>query len=276
MKFISKKFTLFIFLLIAQIASCQNAKLKLVWSDEFNYRGLPKSEKWNYEHGFVRNKEAQYYTKTRKENAFVHHGYLEIKAIKEQIPNEFYQKESSNWKKSDSLTNFTSASITTRDIASWQYGRVEVRAKLPKGLGVWPAIWMLGTDKKVGWPKCGEIDIMEYVGFMPDKIHATTHYAKNEKGEHTQSGGTITIPTKDDNFHIYAVEWTKETISFYYDDQNYYQFEIKEAEINGKQPFNKPFYLILNLALGGSWGGKIDENNLPQSFLIDYVRVYQN
>jgi beta-glucanase (GH16 family) len=125
-------------------------KLKLVWSDEFNYTGLPDSTKWTYEHGYIRNHENQYYTLARKENVFVHDGVLEIKGGKENYANEFYKKGGNDWRTSDSLTRYTSASINTLGKASWKYGRVEVRAKIPKGLGVWPAIWMMGINIP-GW-----------------------------------------------------------------------------------------------------------------------------
>lgn len=276
MKFKPVFLVLFILLLSFQAVLAQSVKRKLVWSDEFNYKGLPKSKKWDYEHGYIRNVEKQYYTKARKENAYVHNGYLEIKAIKEQISNEFYQKGSEDWKKSDSLTSYTSACLITEGKASWSYGRIEVRAKLPAGLGVWPAIWMLGANRKyAGWPKCGEIDIMEFVGVNPDKIYGTVHYPKDENGGHSSSGGTIDIAEKGNDFHIYAIELKKDSIEFYYDNQCYHRFAIDKANLNGAQPFNKPFYLLINLALGGSWAGKVDDNNLPQHFLIDYVRVYE-
>ncbi|MDR3246305.1 MAG: glycoside hydrolase family 16 protein, partial [Prevotellaceae bacterium] len=147
-----KRILFFLFFLMPGYLFCQTNKWELIWSDEFNYSGLPNSRKWNYEEGFVRNREAQYYTKARLENAKVENGELVITARKEAYD----------------AASYTSASINTRGKFEFQGGRIEVRAKLPEGRGVWPAIWTLGTNiNKVGWPVCGEIDIMEFVGYEP-------------------------------------------------------------------------------------------------------------
>jgi beta-glucanase (GH16 family) len=183
---------------------------QLVWSDEFNYQGLPDTNKWSYEEGFIRNHERQYYTKARLENARVEDGHLVIECRKEQFtPTNHAPVE------------YTAASLTTQTKASWQYGRIEVRAKIPQGKGVWPAIWMLGTNiTQVGWPRCGEIDIMEFVGKEPDGIHGTVHYAID--GQHQSDGGTLKTSRPFDTFHVYAVEWTPERIDFYYDTTKYH------------------------------------------------------
>ena len=160
----------FIFTLITLIAVASGvaaAERKLVWSDEFNYQGLPDPAKWGYETGFVRNHESQYYTKERKENARVENGHLVIECRKEQFTPANHVP-----------VNYTAASLITQNKASWQYGRIEVRAKLPHGKGVWPAIWMLGTNiTQVGWPRCGEIDIMEFIGKEPKNIFGTLHFS---------------------------------------------------------------------------------------------------
>lgn len=244
------------------------ADWKLVWSDEFNYNGLPDPKKWDYEEGFIRNNEPQYYTRGRLNNARVEHGYLIIEGRKESIT-----IPGSN---PPQIITYTSASLITRNKASWQYGRIEVRAKLPQGKGVWPAIWMLGENRgSVGWPRCGEIDIMEFVGKEPDKVHGTVHYQKDGK-RHT-NGKSLTTQKPFDEFHIYALEWYPDRMDFYFDDIKYHTFHIPDAtDTASDNPFRKPQYLLINLALGGSWGGPIDAAILPQQYLIDYVRVYQS
>jgi len=239
------------------------ADWKLVWSDEFNYTGLPDTNKWGYETGYVRNHESQYYTRARRENARVENGHLVIECRKESFtpPNH-------------APVDYTAASLMTLHRESWQYGRIDVRAQIPQGRGVWPAVWMLGTNiTQVGWPRCGEIDIMEFVGKEPDGIHGTVHYAI--AGQHQSDGGTLKTSRPFDAYHVYAVEWTPERIDFYYDTTKYHSVPIAKADQGEGNPFRAPQYLILNFALGGDWGGPVDDAILPQQFLIDYVRVYQ-
>ena len=251
-------------LLVTATHYADAADWKLVWSDEFNYQGLPDTNKWGYEEGFVRNHESQYYTRARLENARVENGNLVIECRKEQFtpPNH-------------APVEYTAASLTTKNKESWQYGRIEVRAKIPQGKGVWPAIWMLGTNiTQVGWPRCGEIDIMEFVGKEPGQIHGTLHYFAD--GKHQSDHESLKTPVPFDDFHTYAIEWTPERIDFYFDNQKYHSAPINKADQGANNPFREPQYLILNFALGGDWGGPIDEAVLPQKFLIDYVRVYQS
>jgi beta-glucanase (GH16 family) len=240
------------------------ADWKLVWSDEFNYQGLPDPAKWDYETGFVRNHESQFYTRSRLENARVEDGHLVIECRKE------------NYTPSNNVpVHYTAASLITLNKESWQYGRIEVRAKLPHGKGVWPAIWMMGTNiTQVGWPRCGEIDIMEFVGKDTNGIHGTLHYAV--EGKHKSDGGKLETDQPWANYHIYAVEWTSTQIDFFFDDTKYHTVRTDKANQGTDNPFRAPQYLILNFALGGSWGGPIDDSVLPQQFLIDYVRVYQS
>lgn len=238
---------------------------KLVWSDEFNKNGLPDPSKWAYEKGYVRNKEIQYYTTERSENARVEDGYLVITAKNDSL------KEGAN------VYPVTSASLNTKGKKDWIYGRFEIRAKIPSSLGTWPAIWMLGTNiNEVGWPACGEIDILEHVGYMPDTVHFNVHTAKYNHVKHTNKGTKIHYPNAFDDFHVYAIEWTKEKIDWFMDDKKVFSFK---NEGTGKDvwPFDQPQYLILNLAFGGAWGGQkgVELKSLPQRFLIDYVRVYQ-
>ncbi len=233
----------------------------LVWSDEFDYEGLPKDSLWGYERGMIRNQEEQYYTTQRSENASVSVGYLTITALKEEYKNAHY----------------TSASLITLNKESWTYGKIEVRAKLPEGKGVWPAIWTLGTNyDQVGWPKCGEIDIMEFVGFQPDTIHGTIHWADPVSGIEKQKGAIFPVEDLASDFHIYSAIWDKDAINLYVDGIQYNYFQVSLAGTGAGNGFRLPQYLIMNLALGGSWGGHINENtHFPKKFIIDYVRVYQ-
>jgi beta-glucanase (GH16 family) len=230
-----------------------------VWQDEFDGAGQPDPGRWDYEVGFVRNKERQYYTRNRPQNARVEDGMLIIEAHREPFQGGDY----------------TSASLTSR--ANWTYGRIEVRAKLPKGRGTWPAIWTLGTNiREVGWPRCGEIDIMEHVGFDPGRIHSNIHTAAYNHVQRTNKGNSIQVPRPDDEFHVYSIAWTPAQIESFVDGQRYFSFS-KEPGGDAVWPFDKAQYLILNLAIGGSWGGQkgIDDAAFPTRFVIDYVRVYR-
>jgi beta-glucanase (GH16 family) len=234
---------------------------ELAWADEFDEEGLPDPSRWDYEQGFIRNNEAQYYTQSRLENARLEGGNLVIEARKELHLEAQY----------------TSASLVTRGKAEWTYGRIEVRAQLPTGRGTWPAIWMLGVNiDQVGWPACGEIDIMENVGFDPDKIHANVHTEAYNHVKKTNKGASLSVESPYENFHVYAVDWFPDHLDFYVDDLKYFTF-WNENSGPATWPFDQPHYLILNLAIGGSWGGMqgIDDAIFPQQFRIDYVRVYQ-
>jgi beta-glucanase (GH16 family) len=245
---------------------------KLVWSDEFEKAGAPDPEKWNYELGFVRNNEAQYYTRDRRENARVENGMLVIEARKERL--DLPASGPGTGKKGAKAINYTSASLITRGKASWTYGRIEVRAKLPTGRGTWPAIWMLGVSG--GWPAGGEIDIMENVGFDPDAIHANVHTKKYNHVMRTNKGAKITVAKPYEDFHVYAVEWHPDHMDFFVDKNKYFTFK-NEGTGADAWPFDKPEYLILNIAIGGAWGGQkgIDDSIFPQKMHVDYVRVYQ-
>lgn len=233
----------------------------LVWEDNFDKPGLPDSKIWDYEVGYIRNKEEQYYTKNRLENARVENGNLIIEARKD------------NWENH----KITSASLKTLGKKSILYGRVEVRAKLPTGRGTWPAIWMLGENiRKVGWPSSGEIDIMENVGYEPDVVHANIHTKAYNHAIGTGKGNKITIEKPFNDFHVYALEWFEDHMDFYVDENLYFTYK-NEGTGNDAWPFDKPQYLILNLAIGGAWGGQkgIDDSIFPQKYYIDYVKVYK-
>jgi beta-glucanase (GH16 family) len=265
------------FLLLSVAASLPATEWKLIWSDEFDKPGLPDPAKWNYETGFIRNNELQFYTRERRENARVEDGLLIIEARKERFPNPDFRPEvtdTNRWRQARQFADYTSASLTTRGKASWTSGRIEVRAKLPSARGTWPAIWTLGLTGP--WPACGEIDIMEFVGFDPGVIHANIHTRKYNHVQKTAKGGQISIPDASESFHVYALEWSTNRLDFFVDNRNYFTFQ-NEGSGPDAWPYDKPQYLILNLAIGGAWGGRqgIAEAEFPQRFCIDYVRVYQ-
>ena len=247
----------------------------LVWSDEFDFDGSPDPSKWDYEVGFVRNKEAQYYAKDRRENARVEDGCLVIEGRVEKFPNPVYSPKSKNWRQKRKSATHTSASLITLGKMSWKYGRIEIRAKVPAGKGVWPAIWMMGINRpEVRWPGCGEVDIMEFVGKKPNETHSNVHYQR--AGKHRSKGATLkTSPSPADGFHIYAMEWSENQMVFFYDGKKFHSFRLDDAGKGPENPFRKPHYLILNLALGGSWGGRVDDSKAPWKFLVDYVRIYK-
>ncbi len=259
---VPKLLACFLFILISG-ATAHAQFSALVWSDEFNYTGLPDPSKWTCEeggHGWGNN-ELQYYTRDRAENARVENGFLIIEALKENFGSREY----------------TSARLVTTGKGDWLYGRVEARAKVPGGRGTWPAIWMLPTDWAYGnWPASGEIDIMEHVGYDPTKIFGTAHTEAYNHRLGTQKGGSVTGNDWETAFHVYAIEWSPTTIDFYVDNQKYYTF-INQGTWQ-TWPFDKRFHLVMNLAVGGSWGGAqgVDPTVFPKRLEIDYVRVYQS
>ena len=242
---------------------------RLVWSDEFNYSGLPDPSKWDYEvgGGGWGNDEQQYYTSQRKENARVENGKLIIEARQER------------WIGRD----YTSARLVSKGKGDWTYGRFEAKAKLPFGAGTWPAIWMMPSLNSYGrsWPTNGEIDLMEHVGFDSNVVHATVHTGMYNHSIGTQKTEKISVPTATSAYNVYAIEWTPEEIRWYVNDNLYFTFKnerLSNANADFRQwPFDKPFYLILNIAVGGNWGGQrgIDKSIWPQRLEVDYVRVYQ-
>lgn len=235
---------------------------KLIWSDEFSTDGLPDSKHWSYDvgdHGWG-NKELQYYSKDELKNARVENGILIIEAHADSA----YPK------------GYTSARLVTKGKAAWEYGYIEVKAKLPQGLGTWPAIWMLPEENRYGgWPKSGEIDIMEHVGYDPGKVHGTVHTEAFNHSIGTQKGGQLMVSDFQNAFHSYAIDWTKEKIDFFIDGQHYFTFENTGNDYK-EWPFSQPFHLILNVAVGGNWGGAkgVDTSIWPQRMEIDFVRVY--
>lgn len=258
-----------------------NKGYKLVWSDEFNYTGKPEPTKWTYDYGFIANQEKQYYTDSLK-NARVENGHLIIEAHIEKAANKDFGDPAflntwAEYKAKIDTAQYTSARLKTEDLAEWKYGRIEARVKLPSGCGMWPAIWMLSeTRKEVGWPECGEIDIMEHVGYDKDTIHGTIHTKAYNHMKGTQKGKTIFIENPYDEFHVFSVDWTPETMDFLLDGVVYNHI-INEQKTTAEWPFDQKFYLIINVAVGGSWGGAkgIDDTVFPEQMVLDYVRVYQ-
>lgn len=240
----------------------QSKSYKLVWKDDFSGKQIDTT-KWSYNiwPAFKANKEEQAYTDFR-ENVQVKNGKLVITALKKQYGNAAY----------------TSGRIVTKHKGDWLYGKIEVRAKLPQGVGVWPAIWMLPTGSIYGrWPQSGEIDIMEFVGFEKDTVHATIHTEAFNHKIKTDKGGATKLKETKDGFHVYGCIWTEERLDFYVDGEKYFSFENDLQGNPATWPFNRPFHLILNLAIGGSWGGMrgIDNSIFPQEFVVDWVKVYQ-
>jgi beta-glucanase (GH16 family) len=239
---------------------------KLIWADEFDYTGLPDTTKWSFDtqgnsFGWGNN-EKQFYTSGDKKNAWVENGILIITAQKDSVEKKPY----------------TSARLRTKGKGDWLYGRFEIRAKNPTGRGTWPAIWMLPTDNLYGrWPSSGEIDIMENVGYDPDTIVGSAHTLQYHHTIGTQKNARIYCPTNYTNYHVYALEWEPSEYRLYLDDVHYFTFK-NEGTGYKVWPFDSKFHLILNLAIGGNWGGArgIDVTLFPQRFEVDYVRVYQH
>jgi len=236
---------------------------QLVWQDEFKNMGSPDSTFWKYdtygnEYGWGNNEE-QHFTKSNKRNAWVDNGKLSITAHMEKMGNKEY----------------TSARLVSKK--EWKYGRIEVRAKLPSGTGIWPAIWMLGSNiDSVGWPECGEMDIMEYVGYEPDNVNATVHTSSGYG--RTGDGSEMILKSCEEEFHNYGLIWTEKKLTFYIGSvENIIHIYSPAVKTTKTWPFDKPAYLILNVSVGGDWGGKkgVDNSIFPQTMEIDYVRVYK-
>jgi beta-glucanase (GH16 family) len=247
----------YIVLLIFASTSAQS--WQKVWSDEFDYNGLPDNAKWGYDTGTGQNgwgnNELEYYTFKKTENVRVENGTLMITARKEKTGTK----------------NYSSVRLISKNKGDWLYGRFEIAAKIPKGKGIWPAIWMLPTDWKYGgWPASGEIDIMENVGFEPNTIHFTIHAEGSDKG------ATATLTDPYTKFVVYSLEWYENHMDFYADTQKVFTYK-NDGTGYKMWPFDKRFHILLNVAVGGNWGGQqgVDTGIFPQQMIIDYVRVFQ-
>lgn len=241
------------------------ANYELVWADEFDQNGLPAPNNWSYDTGLNKrgwhNREKQYYSDARLENARVENGNLIITARRERLENapDFGGQ------------NYTSARLVSRGKREFTYGFIEARAKMPCGAGTWPAIWMLGNQGE--WPAMGEIDIVEHVGKRPNEtssaLHMTAHHSSRPIGAH------ISVPTACSEFHNYQVLWTPQKIEFFVDGQKFNSYANDGQNNEATWPYYRPQFLILNLAIGGDLGGQVDDTIFPRELQIDYVRVYQ-
>ncbi len=270
-------FLFFFLLLMAAVSNCETstnpgaenqdsqmespAGWELIWHDEFHDAHLDTS-KWLFEtggHGWGNN-ELQYYT-NRSQNTLLDSGLLIIRALKESYKNQQY----------------TSARLNSRQ--GWLYGRIEVKAKLPSGRGTWPALWMLPDEWNYGdggWPDNGEIDIMEHVGYEPHKIYGSIHCHDYNHILGTNKTGEIHIANAESRFHVYTLEWFPDRLDFWVNDSLYFSYN-KPSEDWRKWPFDRPFHLILNVAVGGNWGGAkgVDDSVFPAELQLDYVRVFR-
>ncbi|MCB9323917.1 MAG: family 16 glycosylhydrolase [Lewinellaceae bacterium] len=234
---------------------------ELVWGDEFNGTAL-NMEDWTYEVNGDGggNNELQYYT-DRPQNSFLSNGNLVIEAKEESYQGKQY----------------TSARIVTQNKQLFQFGRVDIRAILPKGQGIWPALWMLGTNiSSVGWPACGEIDIMELIGHQPSTVYGTIHSGAQGQGYSNHVGQSYTLNGGDfsDEYHVFSLIWEPNSIKWLVDDNQF--FSITNADVPGAYPFNDKFFFIFNVAVGGNWPGSPDGTTVfPQQMIVDYVRVFQ-
>jgi len=246
----------------------------LTWSDEFEHDGVPNKANWMFENGFVRNKELQWY---QSENAECKNGLLVIEARREKKPNPNFEMNSEDWRKSREVINYTSSSLKTKGLQSFQYGIIEVRAKIKTKTGLWPAIWTLGNEGN--WPANGECDIMEY---YKNQILANFAWGTKNLQQPKWDGKKIPLsnfndPAFEDKFHVWKLEWTEHYMRIYLDGEmlNEVMLENTVNASDGKNPFQQPHYLLLNLAIGSN-GGDPSNTKFPSSYEIDYVRVYQS
>lgn len=271
-----KIFLPLLLLVFASFAAKQKTgdEYQLVWSDEFNQDGAPDPANWNYEKGFVRNHEIQYY---QPENAWCEKGNLIIEARKEVKPNPNYTEGSNDWRKNRPTIQYTSACLRTMNQHSWQYGRFECRARIDISAGIWPAWWTLGVSRS--WPANGEIDIMEYYrGMLLANIACLGADKKAEWFSNHFKTDSLGGAKWSSQFHIWRMDWTEEYIALYLDNTLLNKVSLDKLENkdgSGFNPFKQPHYMLLNMALGGDNGGNVDQTSFPRRFEVDYVRVYQ-
>jgi beta-glucanase (GH16 family) len=251
-------------LFFAPQVGAQPAGWTLVWADEFDQAdgSVPDSTKWAYDIGASGwgNNERQHYT-ARTNNVRIEDGHLIIEARAESFAG----------------ANYTSARLSTQDKAAWMFGRIEARIKIPRGQGIWPAFWMLGTNiTSAGWPKCGEIDILENIGREPELVHGTVHGPGYSGSGGIGAGYSLPgNPVFADDFHVYAIEWTANQIKWFVDGQEYFAVTPASLPSGATWVFNAPQFIILNVAVGGRWPGYPDDSTVfPQRMTVDYVRVH--
>jgi len=263
-----------VLMLLSTTITLAQGNYQLVWSDEFSKNGQPDSAKWNYEKGFVRNEELQWY---QQENASCENGMLIIDARREQKPNPLYKEGSKDWRTKNKDIQYTSSCLITAGKQTWKYGRFEMRARIDVSAGMWPAWWTLGVEKR--WPENGEVDIMEY---YRDKLLANILcLGKEHKQEwHTtiRSVEGMGGATWASQFHIWKMDWTEKFVALYVDDLLLNKVSVDSLvnkDGSGFNPFKQPHYMLLNLAIGGQNGGDPANTSFPRRLEIDYVRVYQ-
>jgi beta-glucanase (GH16 family) len=270
---------LFLMLLVSETSA---QEYELVWSDEFNVDGRLDSTVWNYERGYARNEELQWY---QPDNAFCRGGFLIIEARKEKRPNPMYREGARDWRRSREFIECTSSSVTTSRKKEFQYGRFEVRARIPVGKGAWPAIWTLGREME--WPSNGEIDIMEFYR-IKGVPHILANVAWGTEKRYNAKWDSQSVPFEhftDKNpdwaseFHVWRMDWDEDAIRLYLDDELLNETLLKDTFNgslgHGRNPFRQPHYILLNLAVGGINGGPDALEAYPMRYEIDYVRVYQ-
>jgi len=249
--------------------------LKLVWSDEFNKNGRPDPNNWTYERGFVRNQELQWY---QPENARCENDMLIIEGRRERKQNPRYRADGRDWRQNREYAEYTSASLTTRRLHSWKFGRFEMRGRIDTRPGLWPAFWTLGIEGP--WPSNGEIDIMEYYrGVLLANAAWATEKRSVPKWDDTRKPITeFNDPNWSEKFHIWRMDWDADSIKLYVDDMLLNEVDLSKTineDGEGKNPFHQPHYIILNLAIGGKAGGNPSNTKFPAKFEVDYVRIYQ-
>ena len=245
---------------------------KLVWADEFNKNGMVDTSVWQFEKGFIRNNELQWY---QSQNAWCENGNLMIEAQRSNQPNPLFKAGSQDWREKRKTIEYTSASIHTRKGKSWRYGRFEIRAKIVAKPGLWPAIWTLGMEGE--WPWNGEIDIMEYYkGNILANVATGTNKRWNAKWFSAKKPIAAYKPDWDKDFHIWRMDWDETAIKLFVDDELLNEVKLSDANNpDGSNPFMQPHYLLLNLAIGGDNGGDPSNTAFPSRYEVDYVRVYQ-
>jgi beta-glucanase (GH16 family) len=264
-------------LLVTSIIAAQeiptSAEYELVWSDEFNKDGQPDPNNWIYENGFVRNNELQWY---QPDNARCENGLLIIEGQRERKKNPNYRPDSNNWRQNREFTEYTSASLTTRRLHDWMYGRFEMKGRIDTRPGLWPAFWTLGVQGE--WPSCGEIDIMEYYQgtLLANAAWGTEKQWVPKWDDVKKPIADFNDPNWSTKFHVWRMDWDEDSIKLYVDDMLMNTVDVNETfNADGKNPFRQPHYIIANLAIGGTAGGDPSKTEFPAKFEIDYIRVYQ-
>lgn len=247
----------------------------LVWSDEFNRDGAPDKANWTYELGFVRNQELQWY---RPENATVTGGWLVIEARRERVSNSQFDASSSDWKRNREFAEYTSASLMTKGLHTWQYGRFEMRGRIDTRPGMWPAFWTLGVTGT--WPHNGEIDIMEY---YRDTLLANVAWGGTRRyqaiwADSRTPMASFNRPDWSNNFHVWRMDWDERAIALFVDNQLLNRVDLTKTvnqDGTGTNPLRQPHYILVNLAIGGTQGGDPSSTEFPARLEVDYIRIYQ-